>query len=127
MISTASESAPAGIVAAPESGAPAVPTSAPGAMGRAAYSLGYCVSFGIAYPAFLLASFIPVNSAVGRGICDGAQAAGEGHRRFQQRAAAARDRLGDAYTGVAAAVGQRVESIQDSLAERKHRRRIARA
>jgi hypothetical protein len=105
----------------------ATPPAEQGACAHAAYLVGYYLSFGVTYPTFWLASCIPVDSAVGLGLCDGAQAASDAHERFVLRAAAARDKIGDGYANIAANVGRRVEGFQDSMAERKHRRRIASA
>ena len=97
--------------------------------GRSAYSLGYYVSFGISYPAMLLASFVPRDSALARGARDGASGASAASERVQAQAAAmasaTREKVGGAYVTVVSSVGKRVEGIQDALAERAHRRSIA--
>lgn len=94
-------------------------------LGRLAYSWGYYMAFRVSFPVFFFASYIPANSTVGRGVCDGARAACDAHRRFEQGAGAAWNKVGNTYAQVAAGVGRRVEGMQDSMAERKHRRRIA--
>ncbi|HEV3344806.1 MAG TPA: hypothetical protein VG125_30800 [Pirellulales bacterium] len=94
-------------------------------LARLAYSCGYYMAFRVTFPVFLAASYIPADSTVGRGLCDGARAARDAHRRVETGAAAAWNKVGDTYAQVAAGMGQRVEGIQDSMAERKHRRRIA--
>jgi hypothetical protein len=49
-----------------------------GALGRAAYSGCYSVSFGVTFPIWMVASlFRPMNNAVTRGVRDGAVAASE--------------------------------------------------
>jgi hypothetical protein len=90
-----------------------------------AYSWGYYMAFRVTFPVFLAASYIPADSTVGRGVCDGARAARDAHRRVETGAAAAWNKVGDTYAHVAAGMGRRVEGIQDSMAERQHRRGVA--
>lgn len=45
------------------------------AMGRSVYSACYCLSYGVVFPTMFLAKLLPLDNAVGRGICDGATAA----------------------------------------------------
>src|SRR5215469_10665787 len=94
-----SADSPEGIEPVPAAGsaanAPAV--YAPSGFGRLAYSWGYYMAFRVTFPVFLFASYIPADSAVGRGVCDGACAARDAHQRFERRAATAWNKVGDTY------------------------------
>jgi hypothetical protein len=105
--------------------------SSPGIVSRSFYSAGYYVSYGIVFPTLWLTSVLPTNNVVGAGLGDGAKAAGQASERAHQKISstthAAGQKMGDAYAGVARRVQERVESVQDSIAERKYRRRLTSA
>jgi hypothetical protein len=100
-----------------------------GPIGRAAYGFGYYLSFGVSFPFMMIASFIPAESTLGLGLSHGATDAIESSERVQAKAAAAvcaaSDKVGGAYTRVRAGVAERIEAVQDKLAEKKYNRRIA--
>ena len=101
----------------------------PGLIFRAIYNLGYAVSYGVVFPTMLVARTIPTNNALVHGLCDGAGAADAASERVKEKVSAsvqaASHKVGDAYAGVAQRVQERVESIQDAVAERRYRRRLA--
>ena len=103
----------------------------PGLVARTIYRTSYCFSFSIMFPTLLVARALPTKNALGYGLLDGARAASDAQRRVQARTAAATSatlgKIGDAYAGVAARVSSRVEAIEDAIAERRYRRRIATA
>lgn len=59
---------------APRPAAPASAAPATG-VGKAAYSVAYGLGFGVAFPAFFVLGLLPPDSAVARGLRDGADAA----------------------------------------------------
>lgn len=107
------------------------PALGPSRTSRVVYGCGYYVSYSVTLPAYWFASLVPRNSAVRRGFQDGASAAADAHERLQVQTAAAveatREKVGGAYAQVATRVAQRVENVQDAIAERKYRRRVAMA
>lgn len=108
---------------------PAVIESAPdqpGVMGRAVYAFGYWVSFGVSLPTMLVVRALPLDNALGWGLRDGARAADQAaldtHVRLGYAAGAVANKANDTYAGVTQFVQERVERVQDKMAERRHRR-----
>ena len=103
----------------------------PGIVYRAVYGFGYYLSFGVMLPTLLVVRAIPLNNALGHGLWDGTVAAGAtsaaAHAAMRQAAGAVATRAGNVYAGVSRRVQERVEAMQDALAERRHRRQIAAA
>jgi hypothetical protein len=100
----------------------------PGPFSRAVYAFGYCVSFGVTFPTMLVVRALPLDNALGRGLFDGACAADESamdvHARIQHSAGAVAGKANDAYAGVTQYVQERVEKVQDAMAERRYRRSL---
>ena len=98
---------------------------------RAVYGFGYYLSFGIMFPTLLVVRAIPLDNALGHGLCDGTLAAKDSsaaaHASMRRGAEAVSNKVSDMYAGVARKVQERVEVVQDSLAERRHRKQIAAA
>ena len=70
-----------------------------------------------------MASVLPTNNAACGGLRDGAVAAsGQASERVNERICAATsavaDKAGDVYAGAARKVQEKVESVQDAIAER---------
>lgn len=99
-----------------------------GIMSRAVYSTCYALSFGVAWPTFMVLRALPEDGAIRTGLRDGMQAAADSSDRTRERishtAGAARRTAEDAYANVAQKVQERVEAVQDSIAERRYRRRL---
>ena len=98
----------------------------PGLLYRAVYGIGYCLSFGIMFPTLFVVRAIPLNNAFGDGLCDGTLAAKDtsaaAHAGIRKAAESVAHKASDVYAGVSRKVQQRVESVQDALAERRHNR-----
>jgi len=79
--------------AAVESGEMAVPEEEePTERGsiRAVYGASYCISFGVVFPALMLASVVPTDNPFGHGLIDGVQAAKDRAGRMRARREAKR-------------------------------------
>ena len=100
----------------------------PGIVARTIYRTSYVFSFSVMFPTLVVASMLPRRNAAACGVIDGARAAHEAQQRVRDKAAfaasATKTKVGDVYAGVAARVSQRVEAIEDAIAERRYRRRI---
>ncbi|MFO0902540.1 MAG: hypothetical protein U0939_06030 [Pirellulales bacterium] len=103
----------------------------PGLMSRAIYSTCYCLSFGVAFPALFAVRALPENNPIRAGLRDGfagaADSSDRARARLGQTACAAREKVEGAYASVAQRVQEKVESVQDSLAERRYQRRLGQA
>lgn len=101
----------------------------PGLVSRSCYSAGYYFAYGVAFPTLLVASVLPTDNALGHGLADGGSAAKDASQRANRRicdaTSAVGKKAGDGYAGVASSVQGRVEAVQDKIAERRYRRRIA--
>lgn len=97
-----------------------------GILARSFYSTGYYLSYGVVFPCSWVASVLPTNNAACGGLRDGAVAAGAASERVNERICAATsavaDKAGDVYAGAARKVQEKVESVQDAIAERRARR-----
>ncbi|MFO0867730.1 MAG: hypothetical protein U0935_02170 [Pirellulales bacterium] len=100
----------------------------PGLMSKAVYSTCYCLAYGVAWPTLFVLRALPAEGAVRRGLRDGVDGAAASSDRTREKlsatAGAVRRSAENAYTGVAQRVQERVEAVQDSLAERRYRRRL---
>lgn len=107
------------------------PAPPPGIVYRAVYGFGYYLSYGVMLPTLLVVRAIPLNNALGHGLWDGTLAAGAtsaaAHEAMRQTAGSVATKAGDVYAGVSRKVQERVEAVQDALAERRHRRQLAAA
>jgi len=105
--------------------------SGPGLFSRAVYSTCYCLSYGVAFPAFFAVRALPEDNPIRAGLRDGLSAAADSSDRARERlgqsATAVREKAEGAYAGVAQRVQEKVEAVQDSLAERRYRRRLGHA
>jgi hypothetical protein len=101
----------------------------PSLLYRAVYGIGYCLSFGIMFPTLFVVRVIPLDNAFGDGLCDGTVAAKDtsaaAHAGMRKAAESVAHKASDVYAGVSRKVQERVEAVQDALAERRHRRQIA--
>ena len=101
----------------------------PGLLYRAVYRVGYCLSFGIMLPTLLIVRAIPLNNAFGDGLCDGALAAKDtsaaAYAGMRRAGNAVAQKASDIYAGMSRKVQERVEGVQDAMAERRHRQQIA--
>ena len=101
----------------------------PGWLYRAVYAVGYGISFGIMFPTLMVVRAIPLNNAFGDGLCDGTLAAKDSSAAayvgMRNAADSVAHKASDLYAGVSRKVQERVEAVQDALAERRHRRQIA--
>ncbi|MFO0912540.1 MAG: hypothetical protein U0795_06270 [Pirellulales bacterium] len=95
---------------------------------RAVYGAGFCLSYTVTVPSLLVAGLLP-GGVIKQGMADGARDAGAASEAVREKTSAAVTatcrRANDAYAGVAAGVAERVEAIQDAVAERSYRRRVA--
>ena len=109
-------------------GAAPVPNS--NMVAKGIYASSYYLAFSVVYPPLLLANMLP-KSSVGRGLTDGAKAAQHSNELVRatvvKTTTATLEKVGDAYTGVAVRVSERMEGIQDTIAERRYHRRAATA
>ena len=100
----------------------------PGLLYRAIYGMGYYLSFGIMFPTMLVVRAIPLDNAFGDGLCDGTLAAKDSSAAVYvgmgRAANSVATKAGDLYAGVSRKVQERVEAVQDTLAERRHRQKI---
>ncbi len=103
--------------------------SASNTVTRSIYALGYYTSFCTVFPVLLAASVIPRESAIARGFAAGARDAHMKEEAFRQKASQTMqhtgEQVGSLCAGVTAKVAKRVETIQDSIAERKYQRHAA--
>src|SRR5262245_54245295 len=101
----------------------------PGLLYRAFYGVGYYLSFGIMFPTMLVVRAIPLDNAFGDGLCDGTLAAKDSSAAvyvgMNRAANSVAHKAGDLYAGVSRRVQERVEMVQDGLAERRHQKQIA--
>ena len=95
---------------------------------RAVYAVGYGISFGVMFPTLMVVRAIPLNNAFGDGLCDGTLAAKDSsasaYAGMRNAANSVAHKASDLYAGVSRKVQERVEAVQDALAERRHRRQI---
>ncbi len=98
----------------------------PGVISRTVYSLSYFVGFGVMFPTQLIIKSLPLDNAFGHGLCDGAQsgeqAAARVHEGVSHVAKKVADKANDTYADAAQKVHDRIERVQDALAERRFRK-----
>jgi hypothetical protein len=115
---------------APELNIPDPPAEdEPGLIYRTVYRLGYFLSFGVMFPTFMIVRAIPLNNAFGDGLCDGTLAAKDTSARaysgIRRTGESIAQKASDVYAGVTRSFQDRVEAVQDALAERRYRQQIA--
>ena len=100
-----------------------------GILTHSIYSVGYYSSFCTMFPIFLIANLIPKDSAFSKGCTDGARAARDHEEHVFNHIKSATqkvgERVGTACANASSGIMQRVETVQDRIAERQYHRQVA--